>query len=203
LALSIGAVLVLLGMIGAVYLEIALQAGATRTGWIVNRELAAGTVLTPDVETKISIPATSDVFNLTSTDPAGSQRRLAHAVSAHHLLSDDDLLAADMAEVTINLKAAPTLISGDSIDVYAMVETPPRPVLIGRSVLITGNGATTILVPSGQELDWITLSANNVALFAAKSSGINAARSALPSPGGGADALNAAMSTLAAQAAAR
>src|SRR5438876_434542 len=61
---------------------------------------------------------------------------------------------------------------GDPVDVDATVNGRTR--IVGRHLLVetTSGNNYSVWVPAGDEPAWITLQANNVALFAAQSSGV-------------------------------
>jgi hypothetical protein len=161
--------LVVLAVIGLLYLQALSQGRATREGWMVTRDLQAGTVLGADNVRLVHIPAAGDLFTVLTDDPAN--RRAAHGLRAQTLLSPDDVLSKETVQVPVSLRAAPSIAPGDTVDVYAVVGT--RAVLVGRQVIVVATGnPLTVLVSANDEPYWIALQANNVSLFASKSNGV-------------------------------
>lgn len=161
--------LVVIAVMGLIYLQAVVQSRATRAAYIVTRPLGAGTLLDETNVKQVRVPVSGDPFNVLESSPY--HRRAAHGMSAATLLGPDDLLAEELVQVPVSVRAAPGLAPGDSVDVYAVVG--PRTVLVGRrlTVYATGN-PLTLLVAAADEPSWMALEANNVTLFAAKSSGI-------------------------------
>ena len=161
--------LVVLAVIGLLYLQALSQGRATRVGWMVTRDLQAGTVLGAGNVKLVHIPAAGDQFVVLADNP--TSRRVAHAVRAQTLLSPSDVLSKETVQVAVSLRTAPSIAPGDTIDVYAVVGT--RAVLVGRQLIVvtTGN-PLTMLVSANDEPYWIALQANNVSLFASKSDGV-------------------------------
>src|SRR5207237_4283405 len=119
-------------------------------------------------------PLAGDQFSLLQESPL--QRRTAHRLAAQSLLRPDDLLGSDFVQVPVNVRSAPSVGVGDSIDVYAVVGS--RTVLVGRRLVVAATGnPLTLVVSASDEPYWIALQANNVSLFAAKSRGVG-----VPSP---------------------
>jgi hypothetical protein len=161
--------LVVIAVIGLLYLQALGQSRATRQAWMLTRDVAAGTRLSPQDVKRIRVPAAGDQFALLDGSPL--DRRVAHRMRAQTLLTDDDLLGADTVQVPVSVRAAPTVASGDTLDVYAVVGT--RTVLVGRRLVVAGTGnPMTLLVAAADEPNWVALEANNVSLFAAKSAGV-------------------------------
>jgi hypothetical protein len=185
--------LVVLAVIGLLYLQAIEQGNASRPGWLLTREVMAGTVLEESNVKRVRIAGTGEQFAVLQESPL--HRRASHRMHAQTLLTADDLLGLDMvqvpltAQVAVSVRSAPSLGVGDSVDVYAVVGS--RTVLVGRHLVVVGNGSPlNLLVSAGDEPSWIALQANNVALFAAKSSGVG-----VPAGGPGV-AVNDAISSL-------
>jgi hypothetical protein len=166
--LYIGGVMVMIAVIGAIYLEILVQARSTHDVWMVTQDVQAGTRLSTDNVRQVSVPDTGDHISFYAGNPVTDRRRAGHLLRSGHMLADDDLLQGEMALVPVSFKSAPPLKSGDLIDVYTQIGT--RTIQVGRSLPV--QSATTIWVPAIDEPSWITLQANNAPLFAAASSGI-------------------------------
>jgi hypothetical protein len=161
--------LVVLAVIGLLYLQALSQGRASRTGWMVTRDLQAGAILGADNVKQVHIPAAGDQFAVLTDEP--TNRRIAHAVRALTLLSPNDVLSKETVQVPVSLRAAPNIAPGDTIDVYAVVGT--RAVLVGRQVIVAATGnPLSMLVSANDEAYWIALQANNVSLFASKSDGV-------------------------------
>jgi len=161
--------LVVFAVIGLLYLQAVAQSQATRAAWIVTRDVPAGTVLDAGNVKLVHLPSLGDQFSALDQAPAG--RRAAHRLSAQTLITRDDLMSADAVQVPITVKVAPGVGAGDTLDLYAVVGA--RTVLVGRRLVVVAPGnPMTVLVPAADEPYWVTLEANNVALFAAKSAGV-------------------------------
>ena len=161
--------LVVLAVIGLIYLQVVAQSRATREGWLLTKDVAAGALLDQSNVKPARIAETGDQFAVLEANPM--QRRAAHRLSAQSLLRSDDLLDGDTAQVPVSVRSAPSLGVGDSVDVYAVVGA--RTVLVGRRLLVAGTGnPLTLIVSASDEPYWIALQANNVSLFAAKSQGV-------------------------------
>lgn len=161
--------LVVIAVIGLLYLQALAQSRATRQAWMVTRGVAAGALLGEGDVKRIRVPAAGDQFALLAGSPV--HRRAAHRMSAQTLLTADDLLGEDTVQVPVSVRAAPDIAAGDTLDVYAVVGS--RTVLVGRRLVVVGTGnPMTLLVAAADEPSWVALEANNVSLFAAKSSGV-------------------------------
>jgi hypothetical protein len=161
--------LVVIAVIGLLYLQALAQSRATRDGWMLTRGVSAGAVLGEGDVKRIRVPAAGDQFALLGGSPL--HRRVAHRMSAQTLLTGDDLLGDETVLVPVSVRAAPDVATGDTVDVYAVVGS--RTVLVGRRLVVVGTGSPmTLLVPAADEPNWVALEANNVSLFAAKSSGV-------------------------------
>jgi hypothetical protein len=182
-----GLTLVVLAVIGLLYLQAIEQGRASRPGWLLTRDVVAGTVLEQSNVKRVRIAGTGEQFAVLQESPL--HRRVSHRMHAQTLLTADDLLGLDMVQVPLTVRSAPTIAVGDTVDVYAVVGS--RTVLVGRHLVVVGSGSPlNLLVGAGDEPSWIALQANNVALFAAKSSGVG-----VPAGGPGV-AVNDAISSL-------
>lgn len=160
---------VVIAVIGLLYVQAMAQSHANRVAWMVTRGVAAGAVLDDTNVRRVRVPSTGDEFAVLERSPV--QRRAAHQMAPQTLLAPDDLLPDDMVQVPVSVRVAPGLSAGDTLDVYAVVGA--RTVLVGRRIVVIATGnPVTLLVPAGDETAWVSLEANNVSLFAAKSSGI-------------------------------
>jgi hypothetical protein len=166
--LYLGGALVMIAVIGAIYLEIVVQARSAHDVWMVTQPVTAGGHFTTDDVTRVSVPDTGDHISYYRGNPIADGKRAGHSLAPGHMLSDDDLLATDMVLVPVTFKAAPPLRNGDLIDVYTQLGS--KTIQVGRSLPV--ESPTTIWVPAVDEPDWITLQANNAPLFAASSTGI-------------------------------
>jgi len=161
--------LVVIAVIGLLYLQTIAQSRATRDAWTLTHDVVAGALLGAGDVRHIRVPAAGDEFNLLDASPL--HRRVAHRMSAQTLLTADDLLDEDTVQVPVSVRIAPGVAEGDTLDVYAVVGG--RTVLVGRRLIVAGAGnPMTLLVHAADEPNWIALEANNVSLFAAKSSGV-------------------------------
>ena len=161
--------LVVIAVIGLLYLQAIAQSRATREAWLLTRDVPAGGLLDDASVRRIRIPSAGDRFTVLDSSPVN--RRAAHRMSSQTLLTPDDLLGTDVVQVPVSVRAAPTVAVGDTLDVYAVVGT--RTVLIGRRLVVVGTGnPMTLLVAAADEPSWVALEANNVSLFAAKSTGV-------------------------------
>lgn len=161
--------LVVIAVIGLLYLQALAQSRATREAWMLTRAVAAGALLGDGDVKRIHVPAAGDQFALLAASPV--HRRAAHRMGAQTLLTADDLLGEDTVQVPVSVRAAPDIAAGDTLDVYAVVGS--RTVLVGRRLVVVGTGnPMTLLVAASDEPSWVALEANNVSLFAAKSSGV-------------------------------
>ena len=166
---AVALTLVVLAVIGLIYLQVLAQSRATRPAWLLTRDVGAGIVLNDSNVKRVRVPATGDQFSLLEESPM--QRRTAHRLSAQSLLRQDDLLGSDTVQVPVSIRSGPNITAGDSIDVYAVVGT--RTVLVGRQLIVAATGnPLTLVVAASDEPYWITLQANNVSLFAARSRGV-------------------------------
>jgi hypothetical protein len=161
--------LVVIAVIGLLYLQAIAQSRATREAWMLTHDVIAGAVLDDGDVKRIRVPTAGDQFAVLDGSPV--HRRAAHRMSAETLLTADDLLDDDTVLVPVSVRAAPGVAVGDTLDVYAVVGS--RTVLVGRRLIVVGTGSPmTLLVAASDEPDWVALEANNVALFAARSTGV-------------------------------
>ena len=178
---------VVLAVIGLLYLQAIAQGRATRPAWMLTRDVAAGALLDESSVKRVRVPGAGDQFSVLEESPL--HRRAAHRLHAQSLLTQDDLLDRDTVQVPLTIRSAPAVAAGDGLDVYAAVGG--RTVLVGRHLLVvTPANPLTLVVAAADEPFWIALQANNVSLFAAKSSGVG-----VPAVGGGV-AVNDAISSL-------
>lgn len=173
--LYLGGAMVMLAVIGAIYLEILVQARSAHDVWMVTQDVPAGARFTTDNVRQASVPDTGDRISYYRGNPITDRKRAGHTLGSGHMLADDDLLKLDMVLVPVSFKAAPPLNRGDMIDVYTQLGS--KTIQVGKSLPV--ESATTIWVPAVDEPNWITLQANNAALFAASSTGIG-----VPAAGG-------------------
>jgi len=166
--LYLGGAIVMLAVIGAIYLEILVQARSAHEVWMVTQPVPAGAQLTNDNVRQVSLPDTGDRISYYRGDPVTDGKRAGHTLDVGHMVADDDLLSTQMVLVPVSFKAAPPLSRGDVIDIYTQLGN--KTIQVGRSLSV--ESATTIWVPAIDEPGWITLQANNAPLFAASSSGI-------------------------------
>jgi hypothetical protein len=161
--------LVVIAVIGLLYLQTIAQARATREAWMLTRDVVAGSLLGDSDVRRIRVPVAGDQFTLLDASPL--HRRTAHRMGAQTLLTADDLLGEDTVQVPVSVRIAPGVSEGDTLDVYAVVGG--RTVLVGRRLIVAGAGnPMTLLVGAADEPNWVALEANNVSLFAAKSTGV-------------------------------
>ena len=79
--------LVVLAVIGLLYLQALSQGRATRQGWMVTRDLQAGTVLGGGNIKQVHIPTAGDQFVVLTDNPGN--RRVAHAMRALRATDDN------------------------------------------------------------------------------------------------------------------
>ena len=164
-----GMTLVVIAVIGLLYIQATAQARAGRDAWMVTRDVPAGATLDQENVRLVRVASVGDPFAVLQESPIG--RRAAYRLTKQRLLSADDLLGRDTVQVPVSVRVAPGVSAGDTLDLYAVVGG--RTVLVGRRLVVVSPGnPMTLLVPAADEASWIALEANNVALFAAKSSGI-------------------------------
>lgn len=164
--------LVFLVVAGAVYLQIWASASRTDLVWAVSRQVQSGDQLTADNVHQVRIPSSGDAWDFFSGDLIAAHARAAHDMSAATLIFKKDVDQRDMALVTLTLRNPPPLSHGWTIDVYAQVGTQTQ--LAGRRLPVEefNNGTCSVWVVAQDEPYWVSLQANNVALYAARSSGV-------------------------------
>lgn len=161
--------LVVIAVIGLLYVQTIAQSRATRAAWMLTRDVVAGALLGERDVKQVRIADAGDQFAVLDTSPL--HRRTSHRLSALTLLSADDLLSQDTVQVPVTIRVAPAVAEGDTLDVYAVVGG--RTVLVGRRLIVAAAGSPlTLLVGAADEPNWVALEANNVSLFAAKSTGV-------------------------------
>jgi hypothetical protein len=153
-----------------VYLE---QAGGqqTVTVYILKHAVLAGSTYSADDVSSVTVRAQEGDFNYEHRSPSQYAARYTQDLRGSDILRDDDLVNAGAeVEIAVTLQSPPPLSSGDRIDVFATVGGG-RQARIGQAVtvLTASGGALTILVPVGQEEDWISVASSSIALHAARS----------------------------------
>ena len=166
---------VFLVVAGAFYLEIAASSRAADTVWMVSRAVAAGDVLTNDNVYRARVARAGDPLDYYTGDLLGRHARAAHEMSAGTILFSHDVLEQELALVNLTLRTPPALAHGQTVDIYALVGN--QTMIVGRRLTVeqvggTNNSNLSVWVPAADEPAWVTLQASNVALFAARSTGI-------------------------------
>lgn len=166
------AVFLFLVVAGAVYLEILLTARATDRVWAVTTPVSAGDELNALNLKQVRFPQTGDNWDYYQGNLLAGGRRAAHDMRAGTIVFRNDVLDQDMALVTLSLKTPPPLSHGSRIDVYAQVGG--QTIMVGRGLIVQSvSGANcSVWVPASDEPAWVTVAASNLALFAARSSGV-------------------------------
>ena len=189
--LAAAALLVFVAVAVAVDLQIVLQSRSTQSVWAVTKPVIAGDQLGSDNGNvrRVQVPQTGDSWAFYTGDLLKSPQRAGHKMDAGTMIFQADILREETSLVTLSLKTPPPVGKGDSVDVYATVDN--RTMIVGRHLVVDSVSGTnySVLVPSSDEPAWITLEANNVALFAARSSGVGV-------PDTAAQNISAAVSTL-------
>jgi hypothetical protein len=164
--------LVFLVVAGAVYLQIWTSATRTDLVWAVSHGVRSGDVLNAENVHQVRIPSSGDQWDFFAGDLVAAHARAAHDMSAATLIFKNDVDQRDMALVSLTLRNPPPLAHGYTIDVYAQVGTQTQ--LAGRRLAVedVSSGACSVWVPAQDEPAWITLQADNVAFYAARSSGV-------------------------------
>ena len=169
---------VVIAVIGLLYLQAVAQSRATRQAWMLTHDVTAGALLADGDVRRIRVPSAGDQFSVLDGSPV--HRRASHRMGGQTLLTADALLDDDTVQVSVSVRATPGVAAGDTLDVYAVVGS--RTVLVGRRLIVAVTGSPlTLLVPAADEPSWVALEANNVSLFAARSSGVGVP----PNPGVG------------------
>src|SRR5215831_11123390 len=169
---AVVAMLVFVVVAGAVYLELVASAGARDIVWEVSRSVSAGDMLTSDNVHRQPIPYAGDNLDFFTGELRAGVSRASHDMGAGTILFHGDVLEQDLALVNLSLRTPPELAHGETIDVYAQVGS--QTALVGRRLMVDKvNGSNiSVLVPSADEPHWISLQAGNVALYAARSTGV-------------------------------
>jgi hypothetical protein len=164
--------LVFLVVAGAVYLEIAASSGATDTVWVVTRAVSAGDLLSSDNVRRVRIRHATDGLDYFTGQVKQGTSRASHGMSAGTLLFSNDVMDEELALVNLSLRTPPQLAHGQHVDVYAQVGS--QTMMLGRGLMVDQVSGTScsVWVPASDEPSWITLQASNVAMFAARSTGI-------------------------------
>lgn len=167
LALLIGTPLIMLAVIGAIYLEIYTSSHASRQAWMVTQDVVAGTRFSSSNVERVTISDGSPSFTVLTQNPISSGLRAGHRIAASTLLTPSDILNQADVLVPVAFSAAPSLSSGDRVDVYAVVDGSVTEV--GRSLVIAT--PQSVWVPAGDEANWVALRGANVTLVAVRASG--------------------------------
>jgi hypothetical protein len=167
LVLMIGTPVVVLAFIGAVYFQIYASSRATREGWILSKDVTAGTVLTAASVERAQVGAEGASFLLYQGDPVANGERATHAMRASHLLAPDDVSQSALALVPVSFSSAPDLHSGDLIDVYVSIDG--QSTLVGRSVIVESPTSIWVAVPDEQY--WVALEAGKAPMIAVRTAG--------------------------------
>jgi hypothetical protein len=172
-ALLAGAtLLVFIAVAAAVDLQIIFQSRSTQSVWALTHSVVAGDLLGADNVRRVQIPLNGASSNFYTGDLLRAGRRAEHKMQAGTIVYETDLLTRDTSLVTLSLKTPPPVGRGDTVDVYAFLGDRTR--IVGRNLAVDStNGSNfAVRVPTEDEPYWITLQANNVALYAAKSQGV-------------------------------
>jgi hypothetical protein len=178
---AIVAMLVFVVVAGAVYLEVIASASAKDLVWEVSRSVTTGELLTSDNVQQQRVPHAGQNLDYFTGQLQTNVSRAAHDMGAGTLLFQDDVLNDDLALVNLTLRTSPQLARGQTIDVYA--QQGDQTTLVGRRLMVdqvtssggsssSANNSVAVLVAAADEPYWISLQASNVALYAARSSGI-------------------------------
>ncbi len=164
--------LVFLIVAGAVYLQIVSNANRSDMVWAVSRSVAPGDAFTTDNVHQTRIPATGDAWDFYTGDLLAAHVRASHDMTPNTIVFKTDVQERDMALVTLSLRTPPPLAHGYTIDVYAQIGN--QTTMVGRHLAVDQfqGGTASVWVPAAEEPAWINLQASNVALFAARSSGV-------------------------------
>ncbi len=164
-------ILVFLVIAGALYLQILISANQKDLVWAVSRSVSAGDRLTTENVRQMRIPHSGDTWDFYVGD-LPDQARAAHDMNAGTIVFKSDIEQREMALVTLSLRTPPPLQHGQTVDVYAQVGNQTW--TLGRRLTVdqvSGN-ACSVWVPAVDEPAWISVQASNVALFAARSTGV-------------------------------
>lgn len=180
--MSRNALVAILGLVvflvfaGAVYLEIVASSGATDSVWMVTKPVAAGDKLTTDNVHRSRVPRAGDNLDYFTGDVLKKESWAAHQMETGTILFTHDVSQENRALVNLTLRTPPQVGHGQSIDVYA--QQGSRTTLVGRNLTVetvtsNSNGTNmSIWVQAIDEPSWVTLQASNVALYAARSTGV-------------------------------
>ncbi len=163
-ATVIGVVAVaLVAVMGLIFMEIQSSASATVSGWVVTRDVSAGTVLGAGDVSRVTLRPSQDRFTITNDNPTG--KRTSHLLTAQTLLAPDDFTTGDRVQVTVTVSGG-AVPAGAKVDLFATVGGSTF--LVGRHIPVAGvsGNSVTLLVPLDQEPLWVTVAANNKALTA-------------------------------------
>jgi len=160
--------LVTLGLGALVVITQLSAAHNTRDVWVVTVAVAAGDTFSSGNVADHKVPGTPDQFTAFAGSPLGKHSALALGIG--HPLTPEDVITIQLSEVPVVLKAPTPAAASDSLDIYAFYQGST--VLVGKHLIVRNTNPLTVLVPSADEPAWIALLANNVPLFAAKSTGV-------------------------------
>src|SRR5262245_4746768 len=185
---AIVGLLVFLVVAGAVYLQIWSSASRTDLVWAVSHAVQSGDALTADNVHQVRLPSSGDTWDFFSGDLIAAHARAAHDMSAATLIFKNDVEQRDMALINLSLKNPPPLSHGQTVDVYAQVGGLTQ--LVGRRLAVedVSTGHCSVWVTAENEPFWVSLEASNVALYAARSTGVGVPQTRVQ---GIQDALNA------------
>ena len=194
---AIMATLVFLVAAGLLYLQVWASSNRTEQVWQLSRPVMAGDLLTGDNVRQVSFPASGDALDYFRGDLLGAHAKAAHEMAANTVLYKLDVQTQDLALVTLTIKTPPPVSHGQHVDVFAQQGSQNQ--LVGRGLIVdqVNGGTVSVWVPADTEPAWITLQANNVALFAARSNGVGVPQSraqsvqdAIATLGGGSTTFN-------------
>ena len=160
--------LVILGLGGLVAYSQIQNQRSSRSIWVVSSQVSAGDTFTTSNVQQVKVPGTPDQFAVYTGSPVGKHSAL--TLSVNHPLTPEDVINIDLSEVPIVLKSPIPVSPSDSIDVYALYNGTT--VVIGKHLIVRATNPLTVLVPTSDEPAWITMLANQVSLYAAKSNGL-------------------------------
>jgi hypothetical protein len=172
-ALLAGAtLLVFIAVAAAVDLQIVFQSRSTQSVWALTQPVVAGDRLGAGNVRRVQLPLNGASSNFYTGDLLKQGRRAEHRMQVGTIVYETDLLAPDTSLVMLSLKTPPPVGKGDTVDVYALLGDRTR--IVGRNLPVDSTNGTNfaVVVPTEDEPYWITLEANNVALYAAKSQGV-------------------------------
>lgn len=154
-----------------VYLEQA-RGHQTVSVFILRHSVVGGGRYSADDVTTVSIRAQEGDFTYEHRSPTQYAARYTQSLRAGDIVREDDLsdLGAQVV-VALTVQSAPQISPGDRVDLFATVDGS-RQARIGASitVLTASGGALTVLVPAGQEEDWISVASSSTVMHAALTS---------------------------------